>query len=127
AEAMAFGKAVVSTRHVEIPRVLPELLVDEGDVEALTEALRALRDDPARRRAMGEENRSLAERLFTLRNVETTARALAALAERGGGCAGPRATTRSMGRPRLRPGPRCSTPSSTAGPTTAAPSPRGRS
>lgn len=84
AEAMAFGKAVASTRHVEIPRVLPELLVDEGDVEALTEALRALRDDPARRRAMGEENRRLAERLFTLRNVETTARALAALAERGG-------------------------------------------
>jgi colanic acid/amylovoran biosynthesis glycosyltransferase len=80
AEAMAFGKPVISTRHVEIPRVLDELLVDERDVAALTEALRALRDDPARRAAMGADNRRRAERLFTLRNVEATGDALVALA-----------------------------------------------
>jgi colanic acid/amylovoran biosynthesis glycosyltransferase len=80
AEAMAFGKPVISTRHVEIPRILDEVLVDEGDVGALTEALRALRDDPARREALGRHNRRLAESLFTLRNVATTSRALSSLA-----------------------------------------------
>lgn len=83
AEAMAFGKPVISTRHVEIPRVLDEVIVEEGDVAALTEALRQLRDDPARREALGRRNRELAERLFTLRNVEATATALAAIADDG--------------------------------------------
>jgi colanic acid/amylovoran biosynthesis glycosyltransferase len=80
AEAMAFGRPVVSTRHVEIPRILDEAIVPERDVAALTEALRALRDDPARRAAMGADNRRRAERLFTLRNVEATGDALVALA-----------------------------------------------
>lgn len=93
AEAMAFGRPVVSTRHVEIPRILDEALVDERDVAGLAATLRALRDDPARRAAMGAENRRRAERLFTLRNVEATGDALVALAraDAGEAAAGARA------------------------------------
>src|SRR5262249_8813138 len=32
-EAMAFGKPVITTRHVEIPRIIKEIVVDENDVD----------------------------------------------------------------------------------------------
>ena len=36
-EAMACGKPVVTTRHVEIPRIVEQILVDENDVDGLAE------------------------------------------------------------------------------------------
>ena len=39
-EAMACGKPVVTTRHVEIPRIVEQILVDENDAEALAGAWR---------------------------------------------------------------------------------------
>lgn len=80
AEAMAFGKPIISTRHVEIPRVLTEVLVEENDVDALAEAILSVKSDETWRKRMGENNRNLGERLFTTRNAERTAQILTRLA-----------------------------------------------
>lgn len=60
-EAMAAGLPVVSTFHSGIPELVEDgttgLLVPEGDVDALTEALRSLAHDPERRRALGAAGR----------------------------------------------------------------------
>ncbi len=80
AEAMAFGKPVVSTRHVEIPRILDTVLVEENDVAGLAEALRRLYALPQMRRQEGEKNRALAEQTFSPDNVGRTYRALSQLA-----------------------------------------------
>lgn len=81
AEAMAFGKPVISTNHSEIPRILSNVIVEEGDVDGLADAIRLLRDDPALRKRLGAENRQHAERLFDLSNVDNTVRALSRLAD----------------------------------------------
>ena len=56
-EAMASGLPVISTRTGAIPEYLEHdkqgLLIEPGDVEALTQALRRLIADPALRRTMG--------------------------------------------------------------------------
>jgi starch synthase len=56
------------------------LLVEPGDVAALTEALRALAADPARARAMGRAGRERVAERFTWPAV--TARMLAAIEPR---------------------------------------------
>ncbi|GIH72816.1 glycosyltransferase [Sphaerimonospora thailandensis] len=66
-EAMALGKPVVLSDLPALAELLgagggapgsPGLLVRPGDPAALAEALTALRDDPERRRAMGEAGRT---------------------------------------------------------------------
>jgi len=81
AEAMAFAKPVISTRHVEIPRVLEEVLVDENDVDGLASAIHALRESAQLRRVLGENNRVISERLFSARNAERSARILSRLTQ----------------------------------------------
>ncbi len=81
AEAMAFGKPVITTRHVEIPRILDEVLVDENDVSGLARAIDLLYRSPELRRRLGEKNRRLAEELFSTRNAAKTGRVLSGLAE----------------------------------------------
>jgi glycosyltransferase involved in cell wall biosynthesis len=68
AEAMAFGKPVVATRHAGIPEVIDEILVDEKNVEQLAEALRTLCDSAELRRKLGARNRAAAERIFSPAN-----------------------------------------------------------
>jgi len=80
AEAMAFGKPVISTRHVEIPRILDEILVDEKDPEGLARAIDYLYRHPEERARLGEKNRRIAEERFSLRNTDKTAAILAGLA-----------------------------------------------
>lgn len=41
-EVMAFGKPVITTNHVEIPRVVPEIIVEEDDVQGLAQGIRSL-------------------------------------------------------------------------------------
>lgn len=79
AEAMAFGKPVITTRHVEIPRVIREILVDENDVEGLAEAIYTLYQSQPERERLGEQNRTTAEHLFSANNAVKTASLLQAL------------------------------------------------
>lgn len=75
AEAMAYGRPVVATRVGGIPEVVSEqqsgLLVDRGDVAALTDNLLALIDDPTRRMAMGKAAREKVQTLFDLQKNVT--------------------------------------------------------
>jgi len=79
-EAMAFGKPVITTRHVEIPRIVPEILVDENDVEGLAKAIESVYQSEPLRRRLASQNRAIAERLFSLKNAERTADILARVA-----------------------------------------------
>lgn len=66
-EAMASGKAIVSTSVGGIPFQVGDeaaILIRPGDVAGLVEALSALLQNEARRRAMGEAGRRRAEQLF---------------------------------------------------------------
>jgi glycosyltransferase involved in cell wall biosynthesis len=82
-EAMACGKPVVTTRHVEIPRIVEQIVVEENDVDALAEALRRLCESSRLRQQLGERNRELAEEYFSLRNVGETFHLLQELTEPG--------------------------------------------
>lgn len=73
AEAMAFAKPVISTRHVEIPRVLDRVLVDENDVAGLAQAIREVYASASLRASLGQENRIKAETLFSTRNARRAA------------------------------------------------------
>jgi glycosyltransferase involved in cell wall biosynthesis len=68
-EAMAQARPVVATAVGGTPELVDDgatgLLVPRGDVPALTAALRALLDDPARARALGEAGRRRFEERFT--------------------------------------------------------------
>lgn len=68
AEAMAFSKPVVSTRHAGIPEMIDQILVDEFSVEQLVDGLRRVCDDAELRRAMGSANRIKVEEHFSMRN-----------------------------------------------------------
>ena len=68
AEAIAHGLPVVSTTAGAIPDTVPasaSRLVPPGDVEALTETLRALIGDPAARAGLTIAARTAAERVST--------------------------------------------------------------
>jgi glycosyltransferase involved in cell wall biosynthesis len=80
AEAMAFGKPVITTRHVEIPRVVEEFLVDENDVEGLAQAILHAYEARHRFDEMGERNREIAQQYFPSTNAQKTARILSNLA-----------------------------------------------
>lgn len=79
AEAMAFGKPVISTRHVEIPRILDAVLVDENDVDGLADAIMQVYESNTLRNELGQANRVLAERTFSTRNARQTLTYLNAL------------------------------------------------
>jgi glycosyltransferase involved in cell wall biosynthesis len=80
-EAMACGKPVVTTRHVEIPRIVEQIVVEENNVDALAEALRCVSESSRLRKQMGDRNRELAEEYFSPRNVGRTFDLLQELAE----------------------------------------------
>ncbi len=67
-EAMARGKAVVTTRLGSMPELVEDgrtgLLVPPHDRDALAAALTALTGDPARAAAMGARGRAVVERLY---------------------------------------------------------------
>jgi glycosyltransferase involved in cell wall biosynthesis len=66
AQAMSYGRAVVTVRATALPEVVGEggVLVEPGDPRALGDAIVALAHDPARRRALGEAGRRRAAALY---------------------------------------------------------------
>jgi len=76
AEAMAFSKPVVTTRHAGIPEAVDALLVDENDVEQLAAALREVCDNAELRQQLGERNRLTAEQMFSEANSNRLAQIL---------------------------------------------------
>jgi glycosyltransferase involved in cell wall biosynthesis len=72
-EAMALGKPVITTRHVEIPRVIDEIVVNENDVEGLAQAIRDVYKSQSLRERLGRKNREIAEKTFSAANVDKTA------------------------------------------------------
>jgi glycosyltransferase involved in cell wall biosynthesis len=79
-EAMACGKPVVTTRHVEIPRIVEQILVDENDVDGLADGLNQALNSASLREQMGKRNRELAEIHFSSDNVQKTHAQLARIA-----------------------------------------------
>jgi glycosyltransferase involved in cell wall biosynthesis len=79
-EAMACGKPVVTTQHVEIPRIVEEIVVPENDADALAEALERVYASAALRGELGRRSRELAERHFSSENVAHTLALLQAIA-----------------------------------------------
>ncbi|MCX6344473.1 MAG: glycosyltransferase family 4 protein [Armatimonadetes bacterium] len=55
-EAMSHSKPVISTIHVGIPELVPEMLVPENDADALAKAITFLADNPDERKRQGENN-----------------------------------------------------------------------
>jgi colanic acid/amylovoran biosynthesis glycosyltransferase len=82
AEAMAFGKPVITTRHVEIPRIVKELLVDENDVHGLARAIEEACGSAPLRQRLGQANRELAVKLFSTRNAGRSAEIMSGLVRR---------------------------------------------
>lgn len=68
AEAMAFGKPVISTRHAGIPEAVESILVDENSVEQLVAALVSICNSTKLRFELGQSNRQRAKELFSERN-----------------------------------------------------------
>jgi glycosyltransferase involved in cell wall biosynthesis len=66
AQAMSYGRAVVTVRNTALPEVLGDggLLVETGDWRALGDAMARLLGDGALRRRLGEAGRARAEALF---------------------------------------------------------------
>lgn len=81
-EAMACGKPVISTRHVEIPALVDQVLVDEKDVDGLADAIMRVYQSRQLRDEMGVRNRHIAEQEFTTANVQRTISVMANLCGR---------------------------------------------
>ncbi len=101
AEAMAFGKPVVTTRHVEIPAVIDEILADENDAHGLAQAILQAYQSSSLRERLGEKNRKIAEEMFSTRNATHTGQLFKALAAQQGlrGVAGRQETSSPTMRP----------------------------
>ncbi|KAA3604045.1 MAG: glycosyltransferase [Candidatus Scalindua sp. AMX11] len=78
-EAMACGKPVITTRHVEIPRIIPEILVNENDVEGLAQAISQVYNSESLCRRLGKQNRQIAIDTFSPRNTVRTMNVLTRL------------------------------------------------
>ena len=83
-EAMALGKPVITSRHVEIPRIIKEILVEENDVDGLASAIESAASSGALRERQGIENRRLAEQHFSSSNAAKTAEILRGVRRRSG-------------------------------------------
>jgi colanic acid/amylovoran biosynthesis glycosyltransferase len=64
-EAMSHGKPVISTKHVGIPELVPEILVPENDVNALADAIAFMADHPDERGRQGQQNLEIIKREYS--------------------------------------------------------------
>ncbi|NJP05227.1 MAG: glycosyltransferase family 4 protein [Chloroflexaceae bacterium] len=71
-EAMAMGKPVITSRHVEIPRIVKEIIVAENDVDGLAQAIRQVYESRELRQRLAQQNRVIAEHYFPAANARKT-------------------------------------------------------
>ena len=73
AEAMAFAKPVITTRHADIPNVVERILIDEGNVEQLAEAIKNIYLMNSDERAnLGTRNLEIVRKNFSIQNYVIT-------------------------------------------------------
>jgi glycosyltransferase involved in cell wall biosynthesis len=101
-EAMACGKPVITTRHVEIPRIVEQIIVDENDAGALAEALEHVYLTPTRCDALGARNRELAEIHFSNANMDEKVRLFHQIAQPADAHRSPSVDAVDLGENRLR-------------------------
>jgi glycosyltransferase involved in cell wall biosynthesis len=87
-EAQLSGLPVVATRHGGIPEIVLDgttgLLVEEGDVAAMSLAIAQLADDPALAARLGRAGRNRCHAHFTVeRHLESLMELIRCLAEGG--------------------------------------------
>lgn len=71
AEAMAFGKPIVATRHAGIPEMVDDVyLADEKDFVTLAGILDRVADAPELRQRIGLKNQKLVKEMFSTANTE---------------------------------------------------------
>lgn len=85
-EAMSFGCPVVATKHVGIPELVEEVLVEENDALQLREALETLGRDPELRRRLGSRNREIISQRYSESNIDRIAEVLTNLVAGGVRC-----------------------------------------
>lgn len=68
-EAMSYEKPIVATKHTGIPELVPDILVDENDIQGLAAGIEKLADDSKLRETTGKRNRKIIEEGFSNRNV----------------------------------------------------------
>ncbi len=64
-EAMSRSKPVISTRHAGIPELVEDILVDEADSDALSQAIAKLADDAQLREKLGCRNAEIIQAGFS--------------------------------------------------------------
>lgn len=69
-EAMAYGKPVISTRHVGIPELVEDMLVDEDNPKQLAEAIAFLLDHPEVYAKQGARNKEIIQQQFSKGNAK---------------------------------------------------------
>jgi glycosyltransferase involved in cell wall biosynthesis len=69
-EAMSYKKPVVATYHTGIPELVPDILVEENDVDGLADGIVKLVDDPDLRIQMGDRNREIIRNDYSNKNVK---------------------------------------------------------
>lgn len=69
-EAMSMGKPVVATSTGATHELVKEILIDEEDIDAATEAIRRLITNPALHKEMGERNRRIIQDSYSENNID---------------------------------------------------------
>jgi glycosyltransferase involved in cell wall biosynthesis len=68
-EAMSFGLPVISTRHAGIPELVPEFLIDEGDVNGLVDKLNFVLDNLVSVKSQANKNKDIVAKNFSEENI----------------------------------------------------------
>ena len=68
-EAMSYEKSIVSTYHTGIPELVPDILVEENDIDGLAKGIAKLADDKDLRIKTGQRNRKIIEKDYSNNNI----------------------------------------------------------
>ncbi len=69
-EAMAWGKPVIATKHAGNAELVDKMLVEERNIDELSEAIEYLLDNPHEWRQMGEKNKRIIEDKYSKSNID---------------------------------------------------------